>query len=247
MKFQKISANLSRRVAVDPLLNSVYSKKNQNIISKYETLSIYFNTGINASSITTLTKKLLDMQSLSLAKSKSLVIPPKTPKRKRKRDDDEEEPDEFQELLKRIGSEITPEEEEGIPVFPISLYITTYGGELDQAFSLVDTIKSMVVPVHTICKGIVASAGTIISLAGDKRFISENSVMLIHELSSGTWGKFSYINSHYENVKQSMKHLTDYYVKNTKMSKDEVKEFLKKDIEWNARLCLKKGLVDEIV
>ena len=62
---------------------------------------------------------------------------------------------------------------------PIKLYITSEGGLVYQVFSLIDTIQNLRVPVHTICKGFVASAGTLLSLAGKKRFITENSYMLI--------------------------------------------------------------------
>jgi ATP-dependent Clp protease protease subunit len=74
---------------------------------------------------------------------------------------------------------------------PIKLYITSNGGLVYQVFMAIDTIMNMKVPVHTICKGLVASAGTLLSLAGRKRYITENSYMLIHQIRSGMTGKFS--------------------------------------------------------
>mgnify|MGYP003329943299 FL=1 len=52
---------------------------------------------------------------------------------------------------------------------PIYLHLTTDGGLIYSAFSVIDCIKSLSVPVHTIIDGFVASAGTLISLAGEKR------------------------------------------------------------------------------
>ena len=130
---------------------------------------------------------------------------------------------------------------------PIKLHITTYGGTVYDVFTVIDTIKNMKVDVHTICKGIVASAGTLLSLAGKRRYITENSYMLIHEIRSGMWGKFTELKEEYENVTELMEHLKKYYLKNTKMTEEEIIEQLRKDTMWNAQTCLEKGLVDEIL
>ena len=130
---------------------------------------------------------------------------------------------------------------------PIKLYITSGGGLVYQVFSAIDTIKAMKVPVNTICKGFVASAGTLLSLAGNRRFITPNSYMLIHELSTGHYGKFTHLTESFENSKQLMEHIKSYYLEKTKMTSDELDEQLKKDICWNSNMCLEKGLVDEIM
>jgi ATP-dependent protease ClpP protease subunit len=44
-----------------------------------------------------------------------------------------------------------------------------------------------------------------------------------------------------------MEHIKDYYVKNTKLTKEELDIQLVKDLTWNAETCLEKGLVDEII
>jgi ATP-dependent protease ClpP protease subunit len=105
----------------------------------------------------------------------------------------------------------------------------------------------MTVPVHTICKGFVASAGTILSLAGHKKFITRNSYMLIHQLRSCMLGKFDELKDDFENCQILMKHLKKIYVENTNLSEIELDDILKKDISWSAEICLEKGLVDEII
>jgi len=129
----------------------------------------------------------------------------------------------------------------------INLYITSNGGLVYQVFGAIDTIRGMKVHVHTICKGIVASAGTLLSLAGKKRYITESSYMLIHELRSGYWGKFTHLSESLENSKQLMEHIKNWYLLRTKMNSEELDEQLRKDISWNAQMCLEKGLVDEII
>jgi ATP-dependent protease ClpP protease subunit len=130
---------------------------------------------------------------------------------------------------------------------PIYLHITTHGGGIHAAFSVVDCIKQLSIPVYTVVDGFVASAGTLITLAGEKRYITANAYMLIHELRSGVWGKMSSIDEEYLNLKKVMDHITEYYTKNTNITKKQLEKILSKDIIWNANECIKKGLVESVL
>ena len=132
-----------------------------------------------------------------------------------------------------------------IPLQPIYLHLTTDGGVIYSALSVIDCIKSLSVPVYTIIDGFVASAGTLISLAGEKRYMNKNSYMLIHELRGGVWGKMTEIEEEFKNMKRIMTHLMKIYIDNTKISKKELEKILKKDIIWDLNECIKYGLVHE--
>jgi ATP-dependent protease ClpP protease subunit len=129
---------------------------------------------------------------------------------------------------------------------PVVLHITTNGGCIHSAFTVVDTIKSLRTAVHTVVEGFVASAGTIISLAGETRFIAQNAYMLIHELRSGVWGKMSSLEEEYDNLRKIAAHIMDYYVDNTLLKKKDLKVILKKDVIWNADESIANGLVDQV-
>lgn len=131
-------------------------------------------------------------------------------------------------------------------VMPIYLHVTTNGGGIHAAFSVVDCIRQLTVPVYTVADGFVASAGTLLTLAGEKRYITENAYMLIHELRSGVWGKMTSIDEEYMNLKKVQDHITKFYTERTKLSKKCLEKVLTKDIIWNAEECLEKGLVDEV-
>jgi ATP-dependent Clp protease protease subunit len=196
-----------------------------------ENNEIHFNAGINDESMSKLIENLITLENKINSKKKSL---------KRKIRDFEKDSTSDTTFSKSLFD---------IDVKPkaIKLYITSHGGSIYQVFSAIDTIKNLSVPVHTICKGIVASAGTLLSLAGSRRFITENSYMLIHELRTCSWGKFSFIKDNFENSNRLMEHIKNYYVSNTKLTKEELDEQLVKDLTWDAQKCLEKGLVDEIV
>ena len=129
---------------------------------------------------------------------------------------------------------------------PIILHITTHGGLVHAAFSVVDTIRSMRVPVHTVVSGYVASAGTLISLAGKRRFITSNSFMMIHEIRSGFWGRYSEVRVEHENMTKLMDHIMCYYVDKTKITRERLTEMLRTDTDLNSTECIDLGLVDVI-
>lgn len=130
---------------------------------------------------------------------------------------------------------------------PVHLHVTTNGGEIDAAFSCVDCIKGLRVPVVTVVDGYVASAGTLITLAGAKRVIMPNAKMLIHQLRTGMWGKHAELVDQYENSNRTMEHLIEFYTSHTKIKRKRLEKILKRDVEWNADECIAVGLVDEIV
>jgi ATP-dependent Clp protease protease subunit len=135
----------------------------------------------------------------------------------------------------------------GVEPAPIKLHLTTYGGSVHAAFSVIGCIKSSKVPVHTICDGYVASAGTMISVCGAKRYIHRHSNMLIHELRSGMWGKMSVMEEEMVNLKKMMDKIKNIYVEHSKLKKKDLDGILKKDQDWDANECLATGLVDEII
>ena len=130
---------------------------------------------------------------------------------------------------------------------PIKLYISSYGGSIFAAFSTVDTILTLRTPVHTYIDGSAASAATLISVVGEKRFIHQNSFMLIHQLSSTMWGKYEEFKDEMENLDMLMDRIKQIYQKHTTIPKTPLANILKRDIWLDAQKCIKGGLVDEIV
>jgi len=131
---------------------------------------------------------------------------------------------------------------------PIKLHITSYGGSIHAAFKCINAIKNCKSPLHSIVDGFVASAGTLISVVADKRYINRCSMMLIHELRSTTsWNKMSELEDEIKNLKKTMEMIKDIYAENTNITRNELDKILKKDVDWTAEECLKRGLVDEIV
>jgi len=85
------------------------------------------------------------------------------------------------------------------------------------------------------------------SVVAHERYIHEHSFMLIHQLSSGMWGKYEAMKDDMKNNELLMKKIVNVYQENTKIPKVKIKDILKRDLWWDAKTCLKYGLVDDII
>lgn len=137
-----------------------------------------------------------------------------------------------------LGPDFTPH---------IKLRINSFGGSVFAGLAILDTIRNLKSEVHTYIDGAAASAATIISVAGKKRYIGKNSLMLIHQLSTVNYGKFSELEDDMENNRRLMKLIKDIYKQYTKVPMKQIDEILKHDLWFDSSRCLELGLVDQVL
>jgi len=130
---------------------------------------------------------------------------------------------------------------------PIKIYINSGGGSITAGISSMDTILRGKVPIYTYIDGFCASAATFLSVVGVKRYMSRNSYMLIHQLSTNFWGKYSEFEDEKQNLDLMMKTIKRVYKEYTKVPMGKLDEILKHDLMWDAETCKSLGLIDEII
>ena len=130
---------------------------------------------------------------------------------------------------------------------PIHLHINSGGGCVFSGLAGASHVLESEVPVYTYVEGSAASAATLISCSGAKRFVTEHSFMLIHQVSTGVWGTYANLSDEKESMDSLMEMIESIYLKHTNIEKDYLKELLKRDLYLNPEKCLELGLVDEIV
>ena len=155
------------------------------------------------------------------------------------------------ELNKKIGEleskSLTMSKTLDIDTPPIKVLINSGGGSITAGISSMDTILRCKVPVETYVDGFCASAATFLSIVGDHRFMSRNSYMLIHQLSTSFWGKYSEFEDEKQNLDLMMKTIKNVYKEYTKVPMKKIDEILKHDLFWDATTCLEYGLIDKII
>jgi ATP-dependent protease ClpP protease subunit len=131
---------------------------------------------------------------------------------------------------------------------PIYLFINSEGGDYFAGLSAMDHIKNLNYPIYTVIDGMVASAGTFISLAGQKRYMMKSSWVLIHQIKSWFGGMYTYeeLRDEMENSTNIMKSLHKMYTENTNIPKKRLDTFFKHDLYISSEEALKLGIIDGI-
>lgn len=127
----------------------------------------------------------------------------------------------------------------------INLHIYSNGGDAFMGLSIYDFIKNNKIPIYTYINGNIASAATFMYLAGYKRFMSPNSTILIHQISTSFWGKFEDLKDECKNTTELMKIVKDLYSENTLMKKKQLDDILKRELFLNYTECQKLGFLKE--
>lgn len=143
--------------------------------------------------------------------------------------------------MKDIGSRFS------IDPPPIYLHINSFGGSIFAAMSSVDIIENNSVPIYTVVEGCAASAATLMSVVGKKRFMRPNAHMLIHQLSTIFWGKMEEFDDEMKNLNRLMELIKTIYKEHTNVPVKKINEILKHDIWWDTSKCLKFKLIDDII
>ena len=97
-----------------------------------------------------------------------------------------------EENIKRAMQWIAYENMEDNEDKQLTLYINSYGGDLYQAFGLIDMMKMSRYPISTIGIGSIMSAAFMIFSAGTRgyRYIAPNTGIMCHQFSDYAEGKF---------------------------------------------------------
>lgn len=129
----------------------------------------------------------------------------------------------------------------------INLHINSDGGEVYAVLSILHLIENNKIDIHTIVEGRACSSATILSLFGKKRYITKNSYMLIHNISSGFWGKMHEIEDEMKNLGLLTRDIKKMYRTYSNITTKNLDNLLKKDLLLTANVCLKHGLIDAII
>jgi len=135
----------------------------------------------------------------------------------------------------------------------INIFINSPGGVVIDALGIIDVMNAIESPINTIILGEASSAASLIAASGDKRFISPNSEVMIHEAAICGYGmidtrdeKFLKVLKRVEEVNQRVNGI---YAKVTGKTLDEINAIMssKDDTFMTAKEAISFGLADTIL
>lgn len=133
---------------------------------------------------------------------------------------------------------------------PIRLYINSLGGDVVEAFSLIDTIMLSKTPVWTINMGGCFSSAALILMAGKRRFMMPNGVFMIHDGYTGCFDSFSKVQDRNDFEKLFEEEKVKIHVLECSdglLTEAEYEHNKRKDWYLLAEKALEKGFIDEII
>jgi ATP-dependent Clp protease protease subunit len=133
----------------------------------------------------------------------------------------------------------------------ITLFVNSPGGNFTDGMHLIDVIMQCPIPVVTVGQGFVASMGVFILMSGVKkgRFITENTIVMSHQFSGGTYGKEHELKADGKSFDIVSEFGLRHYMKRTGKTEKYVKQHLlpPHDVYLRPEEVVKHGIVDEIV
>jgi len=128
---------------------------------------------------------------------------------------------------------------------PITIYLSSPGGEVGFGLGLYDLIQSLEFHVTIVGVGEVASAATLILQAADRRVMTVNSIMMLHGLTISAENTIPNLETFLKTSKFSQECMLDIYSKRSNLTKAALKSRLQKDWYLSSDEALKLGFIDE--
>jgi ATP-dependent Clp protease protease subunit len=151
---------------------------------------------------------------------------------------------------KEFSSLINKAQNSGQPIIPV--IIDSYGGQVYSLMSMISDIKHSKIPVATIVQGKAMSCGAILFSFGAEghRYMDPDSTVMIHDVSSMSWGKVEEIQASAEETSRLNKKIYTMMAENCGHHKDYFLDIVhdKGHADWflEADECKKHNLANHI-
>lgn len=134
------------------------------------------------------------------------------------------------------------------PINDITMLINSPGGDVNELMAIIDIMNLIHNDIKTVVIGKAMSAGAIIAICGakGKRFMTANSVMMLHSVSAGTFGHVKDIHIEVEEIKRLNDAMINLIHTKSKLSIKEVKALIDRDRYILPKEAIRLGLIDGI-
>lgn len=130
------------------------------------------------------------------------------------------------------------------------LAICSEGGNLEDAFALIDVIRTSRIPIKTVGLGVVASAALMIFISGapGRRILTPNTSVLSHQFHAGHAGKAHELFATLKEFELAHARMLDLYKTCTGLDEHKIKQVLlpAQDVYLSADEALKYHICDQV-
>lgn len=149
----------------------------------------------------------------------------------------------FSDELYEIENELKGKEEFGF----VELELSSEGGSAELALAFSARIRTSPIAVYVKVYGLVASAAVLILASGDKRYMTKEAWVMVHEEGLELEGDVSSVEKqakHYRRLEDQWAYLL---ASMTTTGIQKWNELHKAETYLNAKQCLELGLIDKVI
>ena len=128
----------------------------------------------------------------------------------------------------------------------LNIHINSLGGEVFDGMAIANAIKSHDGATNSFIEGICASISTVIALASDKVYMSENSLFMIHNAWGGSMGEAKDLRKQADILEKISNEIANVYRRKTDISYDNIISMMEEETWMTAQESMEMGFVDEI-
>lgn len=128
----------------------------------------------------------------------------------------------------------------------ITMVICSPGGLVYNALGIIDVMTAIKPDVRTVVAGWAASASHLIALYGTKgkRCILPNAYMMMHQISTGTYGNVREMVHEMKHIQMLQNHFVKLLAARSNLTVKEIEELIEKDLWVTAKQSVEYGFVD---
>jgi ATP-dependent Clp protease protease subunit len=130
------------------------------------------------------------------------------------------------------------------------LMICSNGGNMEDAFALIDVMRSSKIDIKTVGLGSIASCGLMIFLAGTRgrRVLTPNTSILSHQFAWGSSGKMHELFATVKEFQLTEARMIEHYKTSTGLDDEIIRKVLlpPQDVYLSAQEALQYGICDTI-
>lgn len=136
---------------------------------------------------------------------------------------------------------------ENLDVDEINVYINSNGGDANVAIAISNALKRHKAKVVINIDGIVASAATLITCAGDIVKMPKNAFFMVHNPWVVAAGDSEEMRRHADVLEKYKNAIIETYLQKVNINKEKLSELMDNETWLNAEEALEYGFIDEII
>ncbi len=142
----------------------------------------------------------------------------------------------FQKDLESIGQ-----------VDTLNIHINSCGGDVFEGIAIFNLIKQYNANKNVYIDGIAGSIASVIAMAGDNIYMSNTSIIMIHNCWTWTSGNAEDLRKTADDMDKVMKALKNAYLAKVNIKEERLQELLDEESYLTADECLEMGFCSEII